>query len=447
MSIPESHQSVTERASKAPAQRGRVLFATVAAQSIEYYDFLIYGTAASLVLNDLFFPSGNSLLSTLATFATFAVGFAGRPIGAAIFGHFGDKLGRKPALLAAMVLMAVSSTLIGLLPTYGAIGVAAPVLLVILRIAQGISVGGHFGGATLLALESAPPNRRGLFGALPQLGVVVGMVAGTLVFLLVSNMTTGSQFAAWGWRVPFLLSVLMFPLAYFVHRHVEDTPEFRDADRRSADKQRSAPGSSVLQVLRRPRQILLVACVFLPAGINFYVIVTGVLHHATHDLEISQNAMLAALMLSMLAFAVGTVGFAWLSDIIGRRKVYAAGAAFAGVWAFLLFPLVETRSFLLIVVAASIGQLGVGAMFGPGTALFAEAFPPKIRFAGSSIGNQLANIVGAGLAPFVMVGLLAATHTSVSVSAYMAAASVVSLIALAAVKIPKDDIDEPVTSG
>ncbi|MFJ4031366.1 MFS transporter [Streptomyces griseoluteus] len=420
-------------------RRGRVLLATVAAQSIEYYDFLIYGTAASLVLNTLFFPSGNTLTSTLASFATFAVGFAGRPIGAAVFGHIGDKFGRKPALLAAMLLMAVSSTLIGLLPTYETVGVGAPVILVILRVAQGISVGGQFGGATLLALEGAPPDRRGLFGSLPQLGVVVGMISGTLVFLLVSHTTTAAQFSAWGWRLPFLLSVVMFPVAYFVHRFLEDTPEFHRATEKLSTLKGSAPRSSVLQVLRRPRQLLLVAFTFLPATIAFYGIVTGVLHYATEDLEIPKDMMLTVVMLSMVAFAAGTTGFAWLSDLVGRRKVYAAGSAFSGAWAFALFPLLETRSFPLIILAVSVGQLAVGAMFGPGTALMAEAFPARVRYSGSSLGNQLANILGAGLAPFIMVALTAATHTTVSVSIYMAASSVVSLVALPLVRRAKEE--------
>ncbi|GAA5039617.1 MFS transporter [Streptomyces siamensis] len=422
--------------------RGRVLFAAVAAQSIEYYDFLIYGTAASLVLNTLFFPSGSTLTSTLASFATFAVGFAGRPVGAAIFGHIGDKFGRKPALLTAMLLMAVSSTLIGLLPTYGTIGVGAPVILVILRVAQGISVGGQFGGSTLLALEGAPPNRRGLFGSLPQLGVVVGMISGTLVFLLVSHLTTADQFSAWGWRVPFLLSVLMFPVAYYVHRYLEETPEFQRAAEELSAQRDVAPRSSVLRVLRRPKQLLLVAFTFLPATISFYGIVTGVLHYATEDLKISKDTMLTVVMLSMIAFAAGTTGFAWLSDIVGRRKVYAAGAAFSGAWAFALFPLVDTRGFAWILLAAAVGQFAVGAMFGPGTALLAEAFPASMRYSGASLGNQLANILGAGLAPFVMVALMAATHTTVSVSIYMAASSVVSLIAVPLVRLPKEESTE-----
>ncbi|MFD7179708.1 MFS transporter [Streptomyces sp. NPDC059904] len=426
-------------------RRGRVLFAAVAAQSIEYYDFLIYGTAASLVFNTLFFPSGSTLTSTLASFATFAVGFAGRPIGAAIFGHIGDKFGRKPALLAAMLLMAVSSTLIGLLPTYGTIGSGAPSLLVVLRIAQGISVGGQFGGSTLLALEGAPPNRRGLFGSLPQLGVVVGMITGTLVFLLISNVTTSDQFAAWGWRIPFLLSVVMFPVAYYVHRYLEDTPEFHRAEAKLSARKSSAPRSSVLRVLRHPKQLLLVAFTFLPATIAFYGIVTGVLHYATEDLKISKDTMLAVVMISMIAFAAGTIGFAFLSDLVGRRKVFAAGAAFSGAWAFVLFPMVETRSFPLILLAVSVGQFAVGAMFGPGTALLAEAFPASMRYAGSSLGNQLANILGAGLAPFIMVALTAATHTTVSVSAYMAASSVVSLIAVPLVGVATEETAEEPT--
>ncbi len=420
-------------------RRGRALYAAIAAQSIEYYDFLIYGTAASLVFNTLFFPSGSTLTSTLASFATFAVGFVGRPIGAAVFGHYGDKFGRKPALLAAMMLMAVSSTLIGLLPTYGTVGLTAPILLVVLRIAQGISVGGHFGGATLLALENAPSNRRGLFGSLPQLGVVVGMITGTLVFLLISNVTTAEQFAAWGWRIPFLLSVMMFPVAYYVHRYLEDTPEFHRAEAKLSARKNAAPRSSVIQVLRRPKQLLLVAFTFLPATIAFYGIVTGVLHYATEDLEISKDTMLAVVMISMIAFAAGTVGFAFLSDVVGRRKVFAAGAAFFGAWAFALFPLVETRSFPLILLGVSVGQLAVGAMFGPGTALFAEAFPPSVRYAGSSLGNQLANILGAGLAPFVMVALMAATHTTVSMSAYMAAACAISLFVVPMVGVAVED--------
>lgn len=422
---------------KAATRLRRILFAGIASQSIEFYDFLIYGTAAPLVFGHLFFPSVSTVAGVLASFATFAVGFTGRPIGAMIFGHIGDKFGRKPALLATMLLMAVSSTLIGVLPGYATIGAAAPVILVILRMAQGVSVGGQSVGATLLSLESAPPRRRGLFGALPQLGAGLGIVAGTLVFLLVSNVTTTDQFSAWGWRVPFLLSIVMFPVAYYVHRYVEDTPEFLTVKAKLAQN-RSGQRSAVVRVLRHPKQVLLVTFTYLPATITFYVIVTGMLEYATGDLRISRNTMFAVVMLSLVAFAVGTVVCAWLSDLVGRRGIYAAGTALAGAWAFVLFPLIGTRSFPLILLGAAVGQFAVGAMFGPGTALFAEAFPQSLRYSGASLGYQLATVLGGGLAPFIMVALLAGTHTTVSVSAYMAVASAISLIGVALIRIPDE---------
>jgi MFS family permease len=411
----------------------RVLVATVAAQSIEYYDFLIYGTAATLALNSQFFPSVDPVVGVLAAFATFAVGFAGRPIGAAIFGHLGDRYGRKPALLGAIMLMAGSTLLIGLLPTYAVIGVAAPLLLTLMRVLQGISVGGQWGGATLLALENAPPNRRALYGSLPQLGVVVGLVGGTLAFLAVNSLTTPEQFAAWGWRIPFLLTVLMFPVAFVLHRYVEDSPEFRRAE--TAIEQRRTQ-SSVVRTLRNPKQMLLVVFGYLPATITFYVIATGMIDYGTREVGLPKNTMLTAVMLSMIAFGVGTVGGAWVADVVGHRRVYGIGAALAGLWMFALFPLVETGSFGLIVLAASVGQLGVGLMFGPGTAIWAAMFPPETRYAGVSLGTQISNIIGGGLAPFTMVALVAATGTTVSTSVYVAVAAVLSLIALTMIKLP-----------
>ncbi|NKQ55535.1 MHS family MFS transporter [Amycolatopsis sp. K13G38] len=425
-------------ATTAAPHRRRVLMASVAAQSIEFYDFLIYGTAASLILNSHFFPSVNPVAGVLASFATFAVGFAGRPAGAAIFGHFGDKIGRKPALLAALILMAVSSTLIGLLPTFSTIGVAAPILLVLLRICQGIAVGGQWGGSTLLSLEHAPAGRRGLFGAIPQMGVFVGMISGTLVFLLMTNVTTAQQFSSWGWRVPFLLTVVMFPVAYYIHRYIEETPEFRQVEAAAAE-QGGKKRSSVVTVLRHPKQMLLVAFTYVSATISFYVIVTGMLDYATRDLHIGKGTMLTAVMLSMIAWALSTLLFAWLSDIIGRRAIFAGGVVLSGAWVFALFPLVETRSFPLILLGASVGQIGVGAMFGPGITMFNEMFPSGTRYSGASMGYQFANVIGGGLAPFIMVALLEGTHTTAAVSVYVAAASLVSVIAVSLIRIPKPD--------
>ncbi|WP_052207457.1 MFS transporter [Sinomonas humi] len=418
-------------------QQGRLLFAGVASQSIEYYDFFVYGTAASLVLNTQFFPSADPVVGVLAAFATFAVGFAGRPIGAAVFGHIGDRFGRKPALLLAILIMASSTMLIGFLPGYGTIGVAAPIILALLRILQGISLGGQWAGSTLLSIEHAPANRRGLFGSLPQVGVSVGMVAGTLVFLFMGQVTTNEQFLAWGWRIPFLLTVVMFPVAYIVHRHIEDTPQFQEVEAKLNERMR-APRSSVLQVLRQPQQVLLIAFAYLPPTIMFYVVSTGLLQYAVSDLHLAKDLMLFVVMISMAAFAAGTIFFAWLSDKVGRRWLYAAGAAVTGVWGFVMFPLAETRSFALLTLAACVGMIAVGMMFGPGAALWAEMFPTGVRYSGISLGTQLANVIGGGLAPFIMVALLAATHTTVSVGAYVALGSVLSLLALAMLRAPRE---------
>ncbi|GAB3150282.1 MFS transporter [Amycolatopsis stemonae] len=405
-----------------------MLAAAIAAQSIEYYDFLIYGTAASLVFNREFFPAANPAAGVLAAFATFAVGFAGRPAGAALFGHIGDRFGRKPALVASTTSMAVATTLVGLLPTFSAIGALAPVLLVLLRIVQGVAVGGVWGGATLLAVEHAPAERRGLHGALPQLGIFAGMVLGSLVFVVLTTSLTAGQFAAWGWRVPFLLGVFMFPVVRYIHRFIEDSPDFRAVEEKLAAAPRR---SSVLQVLRRPKQVLLVIFIFLPATIVFYATATGLLDYGVRDLGIAKGTMLTAVMFSMIATGVSTVLCGRLSDIVGRRPVYAGGVVLAGAWSFALFPLAETRNFWFVLLAIVVGQISVGAMFGPGVTMFAEMFPPSVRFSGASMGYQLANILGGGLAPFVMVTLIEATHTTVSVSAYILASCLVSLIPLA----------------
>jgi MFS family permease len=230
----------------------------------------------------------------------------------------------------------------------------------------------------------------------------------------------------------------MFPLAYYMHRFIEDTPEFRQAETALAETT-NRPRSSVLQVLRRPKQMLLAAMTFLTASISFYVIVTGVIDFGVRELGFGRNTMLTAVMLGMIPFAIATVGFAWLSDIVGRRSVYAGGVVLAGVWAFALFPLMETGNFGLVLLAVGVGQVGVGAMFGPAMSLFAEMFPPSVRYSGASLGNQIANIVGGGLAPFIMVALLAATGTTLSVSACVGVAAVLSLIALSLIRLPAAD--------
>lgn len=421
------------RISSAPERRkgaGKIFAAAIAAQSVEFYDFMIYGTAASLVFNKTFFPSVSPVAGVLAAFATFAVGFAGRPFGAVVFGHIGDRFGRKPALIFSTASMAVATTLIGVLPTFALIGVFAPILLVLLRVVQGVAVGGVWGGATLLAVEGAPAERRGLFGAIPQIGTFGGMVAGSFVFAIVSGLVSAQQFAAWGWRVPFLLSIVLFPVVVFIHRYIEDSPDFKAVEQKLA-AQATEKRSSVLDVLRRPKQMLTVLFIFVPATVMFYATATGMLDYGVRTLHLAKSTMLDVVMLSLIVTAAGTVLFGWLSDRVGRRAVYCGGAAFAGIWSFLIFPLADTRSFGLVVLSIAVGQLTVGAMYGAGVTLFAEMFPPRIRYSGASLGYQLANVVGGGLAPFVMVALLSSTGSTTSVAVYIAATCVISLIALA----------------
>lgn len=413
-------------------RRNRVLAAAVAANSIEWYDFLIYGTAASLVINTHFFPAANPTVGVLASFATFAVGFAGRPIGAAVFGHFGDRFGRKPALLTAMLMMALSSTLIGLLPTYASIGVAAPVILVVLRIAQGIAVGGQWGGATLLAVEHAPPNRRALFGAIPQLGLPIGMITGTLIFLVLSGSLSADQFSAWGWRVPFLISVLMFPLAYYIHHRIEDSPQFKQAEAALRAQAGERRRSSVIEVLRRPKAVLLITAMYAANGIAYYLVVTGSLDYGTREVGAARSTMLLAVMISMVTWTLSMLFFAYLCDRTGRpRLIYAASQVFNAVWVFALFPLVRTGETGLIILALAVAQVGVGACFGPAQTMFADMFPPSVRYSGASLGYQLANIFGSAPAPLIMVAILAATGSTVWVSVYAGGMALLALIPLA----------------
>lgn len=414
----------------------KVAVAALLASSIEWYDFLIYGTAAALVFATQFFPAANPVAGVLASFATFAVGFAARPLGGVLFGHFGDKVGRKKALVVALVLMAASTTLIGLLPSFSTIGVLAPVALFVLRVAQGIAVGGQWGGAMLLATEHAPANRRGLFGSFPQLGVPLGLVAGTLIYIALTYGLSPEAFLAWGWRIPFLLSVAMFGVALYIHRVIDDSAEFKEVQQSSEATPKSTRRSPIFEVLRRhPKNVLLAAGIYLVANATFYIVVTGILDYGTRVLGMAENAMLNAVLISMLGFGVSLVTSAWLSDLFGRKLVFACGAIAIALWAFALFPLIDTRNMSLIIVALFVAQIALGAMVGPLPALYSEMFPAKVRYSGASLGYQLAAVLGGGLAPFIMVALYEATHSMVPVSVYIAAAAGLALLSIGLVRL------------
>jgi MFS family permease len=420
-------------AAPADPRRRRVATAAALASAVEWYDYFVFGIAAALVLGDLYFPAGSSSAGVLAAFATFAVGFLARPVGGVIAGQLGDKRGRKPMLVLALTLMGVATAGIGLLPTYETIGIAAPILLVLLRIVQGIAVGAQWGGAMLMATEYAPEGKRGLYGSLVQLGVPIGVVSANTVFLVAGALTSESTFAAWGWRVPFFVGFLVLGLAWFIHTRVEETPEFRKAERALAEQEKgeSAARSPLRTILRDH-----LGTVFLAGGsfavntATFYIIITGVLDYATRELEMKRGAVLAVSLGVSLTQLVLIPAAAALSDRIGRLRIYAAGAIGLLVWAVPMFLLIDTASLLWLGVGTFVTSCFLSIMYGPQAALFAELFTAEMRYTGASLGYQIAAVFGGGLAPFMMVLLLEATGTSMAVSAYIIGLAVIALVSI-----------------
>jgi MFS transporter, MHS family, shikimate and dehydroshikimate transport protein len=403
----------------------RTSMVSLLGSTIEWYDFFIYGTAAALVLNTAFFPNADPFVGTLAAFSSFAVGFIARPIGGIIWGHFGDRIGRKKALVSALFLMGASTTLVGLLPSYATIGVAAPILLFVLRIVQGLAVGGQWGGAVLIATEYAPPHRKGFYGSFPQLGVPIAVIISNGIFLALEAGLGDEAFLAWGWRVPFLLSVLLIGVAVYTQLRLEDTPAFKQVAAQTGAQRRSP----VLEVLRsHPKQVLLAAGSFIAVNGGFYVFVVYALSYGTKALHLPQSVMLIGILGSSAVNLALIPLFALLSDRIGRRPVYLAGAVGTVVAAFPVFWLIDTRSTFLIFLGLLVGGIANSAMYGPQAALFAELFSAEVRYSGASLGYQIGAVLGGGLAPLIAASLYEATGTSASTSLYLLAMGVVTTV-------------------
>ncbi|MFD5804135.1 MFS transporter [Streptomyces sp. NPDC127020] len=431
MDTTPSAQPLAATAEAAAPNRRRVATAAALASAVEWYDYFVFGIAAALVLGDLYFPAGSSTAGVLAAFATFAVGFLARPIGGIVAGQLGDKKGRKPMLVIALTLMGVATTGIGLLPTYETIGVAAPILLVLLRIAQGVAVGAQWGGAMLLATEYAPEGKRGIYGSVVQLGVPIGVVTANTVFLLAGAFTSESAFEAWGWRVPFVVGLLVLGLAWYIHTRVEETPEFREAERALAEKEQGEQTSPLRTIVRgHLGTVLLAGGSFAVNTATFYILITGVLDYTTRELDMDHGAVLAVSLCVSLTQLVLIPGAAALSDKFGRIRVYTVGAVGIAVWAVPLFLLIDTGSLVWLAVGTFVASCFLSIMYGPQAALFAELFTPEMRYTGASLGYQIAAVGGGGLAPFVMVLLLEATGTSMAVSGYIIALSVIALVSI-----------------
>ncbi|MFE7118148.1 MFS transporter [Streptomyces sp. NPDC057654] len=408
---------------ESPESLRRVAVASFIGTAIEFYDFYIYGTAAALVLNDAFFPTLTPVNATLASFSTYAVAFAARPLGSVIFGHFGDRVGRKSVLVASLLMMGLSTAFVGLLPGYSTLGLWAPLLLVLLRFVQGIGLGGEWGGAALLAVEHAPRGRRGLYAAFPQLGPSVGFFAATGVFWLLSSALSDAAFRSWGWRVPFLLSFLLVGVGLFVRLKISETPVFaRVMERQEASK------VPTLDVLRRHwRELLLGAGGMIIAYGLFYTATTYCLAYATKNLGIARSTMLGLSMAACLFLAAGTWLASTRSDARGRRKVVLAGTALAVVWGLVLFPLLDTEQPVLIALALGGALFCMGVVYGPMGAYLPELFGPRVRYSGASLAYNLGGVLGGAVSPLVATRLQP-VWGSASVGWYVSAMAVVSLL-------------------
>ena len=379
----------------------KVVLASFIGTTIEWYDFFLYGTAAALVFPQLFFPTIEPRLGTMAAFATYAVGFFARPLGGVVFGHFGDKLGRKSMLVTTLMLMGLATCLIGLLPTYEQAGPLAPVLLVALRFIQGFGVGGEWGGAVLMAVEHGQAGRRGFYGSWVQAGVPVGSLLANGVFNLFSSLPE-KEFLVWGWRVPFLLGGLLLGVGMFIRLRIIESPVFSQAQ-----EAQPAPKLPILDALRRhPRNVLIAMGARFAENAYFYIFTVFVLTYATTKFGLSKNTVLNSLLAGSVVQLVAIPFFGALSDRVGRRPVYLGGAVFLALFAFPFFWLVDTRSPLVITLAIGIGFIGHAAMYGPQAAFFSELFSTRVRYTGASLGYQLASPFAGGLAPLIAAALL-----------------------------------------
>ncbi|WP_433870213.1 MFS transporter [Saccharopolyspora sp. CA-218241] len=409
---------------------GRVVLASLVGTTVEWYDFFLYGSAAALVFNRLFFPTGDPLIGTLLAFVTYAVGFVARPIGGLVFGHFGDRLGRKKLLVLSLVMMGGATFLIGLLPTHQAVGAAAPLLLTLLRLVQGFAIGGEWGGAVLIVTEHGSAKHRGFWASWPQAGVPLGNLLGTAVLAVLAAVQTEEAFLAWGWRIAFLLSGVLVLVGLWVRLAVEESPVFLAA-RAEAERTGAADKPPVVEVLRRYRREVLTAMgARFAENVVYYMLTSFVLTYVTTFLGLPRGVALNASLIAALVHFASIPLWGALSDRVGRRPVYLVGAVGTGLWAFPFFTMLDTESFAVITVATTIGLVFHGAMYGPQAAFFSELFGTRVRYSGASIGYQLASIVAGSLAPIIATGLLAAFGSSVPISIYVALCAVVTVVAV-----------------
>lgn len=436
----------TPEASGAPSGGGqprsivKIVAASLVGTAVEWYDFFLFGSAAALVFGDVFFGELGGTNGTLYAFMTYALGFAARPLGGIVFGHFGDRVGRKTMLVVALLMMGIGTFAIGLLPTYASIGVAAPILLVLCRLVQGFAVGGEWGGAVLMAAEHGSDEHRGFWSSWPQAGVPLGNLLATGVLWVLAAVQSEDTFLDWGWRVPFLLSAVLVVLGLWVRLSIEDSPVFKEAKADLAAKEEAAGHLPIMEVIRTyPREVLIAMGMRMAENISYYIFTVVVLTYAADYIELDKSVVLKALLIgaAIQFFVVPAVGA--LSDKVGRRPLYLFGAVGVGVWTFVFFGLVDTGSQASILLAVVVGLVLHSFMYAPQAAFFSELFGTSVRYTGASVGYQLASIFAGALAPIIALKLLGDTSdgNTTAVGVYVAIASVITVIAVLAAKETK----------
>ncbi|WP_405577769.1 MFS transporter [Streptomyces sp. NBC_01092] len=424
-----------------PGNLKRIVAASLIGTTIEWYDFFLYGSAAALVFNKLFFPDSDPLVGTLLSFLTYAVGFAARPLGALVFGHYGDRLGRKKLLVLSLLLMGGATFAIGLLPTHATIGSTAPVLLTVLRLVQGFALGGEWGGAVLLVSEHGDARRRGFWASWPQTGAPAGQLLATGVLSLLTAVLSDSAFGSWGWRIPFLLSGVLVIVGLWIRLSVDESPVFKEALAQAEARKvahtdtADAEKLPLVSVLRHHwRDVLVAMGARMAENISYYVITAFILVYATTSAGLSkQTALNAVLIASAVHFAV-IPGWGALSDRIGRRPVYLLGAAGIGLWMFPFFSLIDTGGFGNLLLAVTVGLVLHGAMYAPQAAFFSEMFATRMRYSGASIGAQFASVAAGAPAPLIATALLDAYGSSTPIALYVISAAVLTLVAVGLAK-------------
>ena len=428
---------------------GRVVSAALIGATIEWYDFFLYGIVAGIVLNKLYFPSHDPLVGTMLAYTTFAVGFVARPLGGVIFGHFGDKIGRKSMLIITLMLMGVATFLIGLVPTYAQIGVAAPLLLLLLRVIQGIGLGGEWGGSILVAFEYAPPNRRGLYASIPQVGLALGLCLASGVVAALSYGLTNAQFLAYGWRIAFMLSICLVVVGAYIRLNVLETPEFLKV--KEANREAAIP--FVVMMKQYSKNVMLGMGARMVDGVVFNIFAVFAIGYLTQTLHVPRTSALLGVTFAAIVMCATIPAFSLLSDYVGRARVYLWGSlavgfsAFPAFWVFITYP-----GDINAIWFALMGAFGVlyAAVYGPEAALFAELFPARVRYTGISFVYQFSGIFASGLTPIIATALLASSsdHKPWTVCAYCALSGVISALSAWAIgrlpQVAEDESELPV---